>query len=313
MNRDDCFDLLKSTLSALINDDYIFLDLPYFSNVGDILIWQATLDILKEIPYKCLYSASSDTYVKPVISEKTPILFMGGGNFGDLWVKHQVFRHKILNDFPQNPIIQLPQSVYFSSAEMMEEDIEIFSKHQGEIVICTRDLNSYKIISNEYSFAKSLLLPDLVLSLNIDKYTTKGEPSEKILFVKRNDSEFTQLKNQVLLPPNVEIADWPCMYSDIFEYRVMLKIDGFMKRLPLLRLYRMKMKDFFYKHILRLAYIHSGIKFLIPYKTIYSTRLHAAILGFLLGKEVYMLDNSYGKCSGVYDLWLEDQSNIKML
>lgn len=49
------------------------------------------------------------------------------------------------------------------------------------------------------------------------------------------------------------------------------------------------------------------------YDTIYSTRLHVAILGVLLNKYVYFFDNSYGKNYALYDTWLRDFSNLKFV
>jgi pyruvyl transferase EpsO len=42
-------------LLGLIDNDYIYLDLPYYTNVGDILIWKGTEEFLKKNSYK-LYS-----------------------------------------------------------------------------------------------------------------------------------------------------------------------------------------------------------------------------------------------------------------
>ena len=39
--------LLCDTLLPLINNDYIFLDIPYYSNPGDTLIWEGTECLLK--------------------------------------------------------------------------------------------------------------------------------------------------------------------------------------------------------------------------------------------------------------------------
>ena len=55
------------------------------------------------------------------------------------------------------------------------------------------------------------------------------------------------------------------------------------------------------------------MKQLGAYKTIYTTRLHAAILGVLLGKKVVFMDNSYGKNRGFYETWLKDCNSVKMM
>ena len=49
------------------------------------------------------------------------------------------------------------------------------------------------------------------------------------------------------------------------------------------------------------------------FESIYSTRLHAGVLAWLLGKQTFIIDNSYGKCSGVYDEWVSDQKKLNML
>ena len=49
-------------LSLLIDNDYILVDLPYHSNIGDVLIWEGERQFLSKLPYKCLYKASMYTY-----------------------------------------------------------------------------------------------------------------------------------------------------------------------------------------------------------------------------------------------------------
>lgn len=56
-----------------------------------------------------------------------------------------------------------------------------------------------------------------------------------------------------------------------------------------------------------------GVSFLSPYSTIYTTRLHGCILGIMLGKEVHLIDNSYGKNSTFYETWLKDIDNVNLL
>lgn len=46
---------------------------------------------------------------------------------------------------------------------------------------------------------------------------------------------------------------------------------------------------------------------------IVSDRLHVCIMAFLSGLEVYMLDNSYGKLSGVYRLSMSDDPRVHLL
>ncbi|MNF10991.1 putative pyruvyl transferase EpsO [compost metagenome] len=56
-----------------------------------------------------------------------------------------------------------------------------------------------------------------------------------------------------------------------------------------------------------------GISFINKYDKVVTTRLHGLILSILLNKEVYMLDNSYGKCKRFHDVWLKDFTGIELL
>lgn len=315
-NQQEYFNLFKTTLARLITNDYILLDLPYFANVGDILIWQSTIDILETLPYKCLYSCSKDSYIKPSIPTDTIIIFMGGGNFGDLWKSHQIFRYRVLNDFPNNKIIQLPQSVWFNSEQNIKQDAVIFSKHIGDITICLREQQSYDLIKSHYKSVNALLLPDLVLSFDVNKYIKKNnihiQEKKEAIFIKRQDIEKNNNDNFKYLT-DVEIADWPCMQKKTIPTRIIEMIIKIIHFLHLPTNMRKHLLDFCYKHILKDIYLKIGIKFIGQYKNVFSTRLHAAILSCLLEKKTYLFDNSYRKCSGVFNLWMKNYPNIKMM
>ena len=305
--------LISKRLNNIINNNYILLDLPYYGNVGDVLIWQSTLDLLKNIKYKCLYSASIETYKKPKIDKKIIIIFMGGGNFGDLWERHQLFRYKVMNDFPNNPLLQLPQSVWFENNDKLQYDINIFAKHKGSITICTRDEKSFNIIKENYQNVNTLLLPDLALCFNAIKYCIKHKikiiKGEGALLLKRNDKEAIPINP--IETNNAE--DWPTLNQESIDNQIKLnKWLNILEKLHLGR-FRQTIINWYYRKIVKDRIIIQAILFLLPYKTIYSTRLHGGILAYLLHKETYLVDNSYHKNKGVYNLWLKDKNGINMI
>ena len=69
---------ISDTLTPLINHDYVLLDLPYYDNIGDTLIWDGTKEFLKTLPYKCLYYASKDSFRYRDLPQDTVILLSGG-------------------------------------------------------------------------------------------------------------------------------------------------------------------------------------------------------------------------------------------
>lgn len=310
----DNYELLLSTFKDIITDDYVFLDLPYYSNVGDVLIWEASLQILKNIRHRCLYYCSVETYRKPRIKQNTILLFSGGGNFGDLWEKHQHFRHRIMEDFPDNPIVQLPQSVWFEDENNLKKDAQYYNRHRGSVILCARDKQSFDIFCKNYPNAKTLLLPDLVLSLDINKVLKRNKiktiRGNGVLYFKRDDKEFVSRNLNIKYDA---VGDWPCRSHEIACVK---RYNNLMRQLKKFRIpgfVRLKIANLYYRYIIKDAYLCDGINFLMPFREVYATRLHAAILAWLIGKEVYMIDNSYHKCSGVYDIWMKEYENIHMI
>lgn len=318
MTSIECRHLLLSKLKTLITSDYILLDLPYFTNIGDVLIWQSAVELLKEIPYKCLYSASIETYHPIKIESTTIILFMGGGNYGDLWERHQIFRRKVLMDYPLNRVIQLPQSVHFNDQEKFQCDIKFMDAHPGGITICLRERKSFDIIRQNYQKVSALLLPDLVLSFDLKNYCIKHKIEIKkgqgSLLVRRRDAEQNETTEFLKkIPEDADVADWPTMIKRPKILEIYNKYLFLLRRFHCGERIQNWYTDFFYKRYIKDAYIQEGIRFLNPYSIVYSTRLHSAILAFLMEKEVILFDNSYGKCKGVYDEWMSDQSHIQMI
>lgn len=76
--------LIDKSLRLLINRNYLYLDVPYHANLGDTLIWQGTLDFLKTLPYKCLYSSWYNSTKYRDVAKAHPdclIILHGGGEF----------------------------------------------------------------------------------------------------------------------------------------------------------------------------------------------------------------------------------------
>ena len=74
---------ISEVLTPLINRDYWLLEVPYYSNIGDTLIWQGERDFLAGLPHKCRGMHSLESFAFPEIDKNDLILFQGGGNFGD--------------------------------------------------------------------------------------------------------------------------------------------------------------------------------------------------------------------------------------
>lgn len=295
-------DVINLQLMPLIDNNYIYVDLPYHENLGDTLIWEGTLRFLKQFSYKCLYSTDKQHYKKPLIDKDVIILLHGGGNWGDLWPAHHEFRKKVITDFPDNRIIVFPQSVFYQENESLNKDIDFYNKYQN-VIICVRDQNSYDILNRSLR-NKILLIPDMAFFLNIPTCVKKVK-SRKVLYARRLDKEHRNDVDLRFLPDEAEIHDWPTIEIGFKYYRKVEKLSRFTRKMDRLFVINMTdyIVDFYWKHVIRPNNVKTAIRFVDSYSTIYSTRLHISILAILLNKDLYVLDNNYGKTMNFLNTW----------
>lgn len=283
-----------SALTPLVDADYVYLDLPYHANIGDAMIWMGTESWLCSLPFRCLLRASYSTFSFPKLKSEVIILMHGGGNFGDLWRQHQEFRLKVIQHYPNNRIIILPQTVYYSNPKFARHDAAIVRQYPN-IIVCARDQRSFRFLK-AFRFAKHvLLLPDMAFCADIKPIHNTKEA----ILIKRTDKEWNESLADSL-PAGIDVCDW-CSID---------KPDEIIKNLGSIQ--SPKEIDSYAFNVFLPHLIELGVRQLGSYKTIHTTRLHAAILGILLGKEVVLYDNSYGKNRAFYDTWLCDIPSVKL-
>lgn len=277
-NRETFEKPLLDFLKSEITSDYVLLGVPFHFNAGDTMIYEAEKEILSKINHKCLFASTISDFKSHKIPSDAIILFNGGGSYGDVWPTFTALIEKVLIDYPYNKIIVLPQSVYFGNSLNLKKNNEALAKHKNKMILCCRDEQSFNI-AKKLKNTIPLLLPDMVLSMDIDKWVKKYEinlSNNGTLYLHRNDKE---LKNKI--PSNVKydkISDWAHLGGIYSAEEVMKK----------------------------------AISLVAPYDKIYSDRLHGGILSLMLGKDAYFIDNSYKKTSSLYNTWLKDIDNAHL-
>jgi pyruvyl transferase EpsO len=315
---DELKKVIEDTFSDKINRNYVLLDLPYYPNVGDTLIWEGELELLKKFTCKNLNSKARYQNLSK-INRKTLILMQGGGNFGDLWRRIQDYRLHIIKQYSDNEIIIFPVTVGYEDKNTLHQDAEEMAKHQN-LTICARDQVSYNILKENFK-NNILLVPDMAFYIPTEKLSKMRLPEkDKTLYLKRTDKE---LRFNEILPcvpqQNLEIHDWPSFEKDPKcwkKYHRILKMSRRLGRRKGFRLFQpfvLQLSDWYFHSQVKKQLIKQGVEFVSSYKDIYTTRLHVAILSVLLEKSVNIIDNSYGKNSSFYNTWLSDVQGVKLM
>ena len=300
---------INNTLLPLINGDYCLTDLPYHSNIGDILIWQGELEFLSNIKYKCLNYSSASTYSDKAYNSAKCILFHGGGNIGDLYKEHINFLFELIDRYPDKRIIVFPQTIHYTERTHLMQDFKIIGQHP-DIHFCVRDKYGYEQLKGLVSHL--YLLPDMAFCIPVELFSRFNV--NKVLgslYLKRLDCE---LSTQNISIRTDYIRDWPTFYHKLNDGTFVAKLidnlckNKFCKKFNVLK----RIWDWYALNIYRNDLLRIGIKFIKTYNPIYTTRLHGLILSLLCGKTVTVIDNSYGKNLNFVNTWLFDVDEVKI-
>lgn len=311
--------LLRERLTPLVTGDYVLLDCPYHANIGDTLIWEGELAFLSGLPHRMLAYGSMATWLFPRLKPGTVILLHGGGNFGDLWPGVQDFRLRVIEAYPDHPIVVFPQTVHYRDPQRLRDDARRMAVHR-DLTICARDRRSYDLLREHFG-NRLLLLPDMAFCIPPEQLTRYRDPrgGDAPLWLKRTDQELASGPRPGDVPVGAVQRDWPTLGRRTRATWLVYKLSGACdllgrggRRGPIRRMLA-RLADAVAFGSLRTENIRTGVRFLTSYGPVYTTRLHGAILAVLLNKEkVVLIDNNYGKNSSFYEAWLRDVPSVRL-
>ena len=229
------------------------------------------------------------------------ILIHGGGNFGDLWLRHQRFRERIVADFPGHRIVQLPQSAHFGSPDALRQARAALASH-ADFTVLARDAATHDLLGGELGL-RSIECPDAAFC--IGPIARPAAAARDVVWLARTDIEASP---SVGARPvghdtmgDVERVDWvvepgtPAHRASRWAVR---QLDNRPNGLRALQPLHRPLFD-----RLAAARVAFGTRLLARGRAVVTDRLHGHILATLLGIPHVLLDNSYGKVSRYHARW----------
>jgi pyruvyl transferase EpsO len=285
--------------------EIIYLDYPVHENIGDLLIMKGTEAFFLDYGIKVRKRYSYINFRSTMMIPKDWIIVChGGGNFGDLYPQYQRMREKVVQAYPRNRIVVLPQTIHFKDPAKEQHSLQCLSGH-SDFHLFVRDEISYqkatKILTNVY------LAPDMAHQLY--PLPSMPPPNMRKLALLRTDGETHEQEVAILCDYNKEM-DWPHLFTIWDQMLLKLVVKGFVLDRLLGNILPLKSIWYF----LADKYIARAIRLYNDYDQILTSRLHGHILSCLMDKPNLLLDNSYGKNMSYYRLWtyrLEEPSNEK--
>jgi exopolysaccharide biosynthesis predicted pyruvyltransferase EpsI len=270
---------------------YAHLGFPNIRNVGDSAIWLGEVAALKRrYGWGPAYVSTIGEFDADHLARRLPegpIFLRGGGNFGDLWPSHQQFRVALLGRFPDRLVIQLPQSIQFESAELLDVTKRAIGAHRNFILL-VRDQSSLDFARKHFD-CRSHLCPDMAFVNGPLKPI--GMPTFPILAMLREDKEKSRVDGP-MGSGRIPVEDW--IVDDQVEAEAAGKTAG---RLAAWRMDGIARRAARYRAMARFR-LRRGVRQLSRAHVVITDRLHVHIVSTLLGKPHAVLDNSYGKIAG---------------
>jgi len=283
--QDGIHDCLKAHVPA--GEPLAILDFPDIRNCGDSAIW------LGELAYLAARHGKRPAYVSRMDDFSAeqlrrtmpagPIFIHGGGNFGDIWGAHQDFRERVLELFPDRPVVQFPQSIHYRSPGRIERSARAIGRH-GNFTLLVRDAESKAFADRHFDCAVALC-PDMAFAIGPVEAARAALPVLAMLRADREKAGDNDLSNW----PGLPVEDWVSESP-----RSVRASKAFGAASALLAL---KPAD------LRLAKLDAaarnrfrrGVRQISRGRAIVTDRLHVHICALLIGRPHAVLDNSYGK------------------
>lgn len=286
---------IADTLDPLIPNGSrcALVDFPAHPNVGDSAIWLGERAYLRERGVTVAYTCDRRNYSRARLDRTLgdgAILIHGGGNFGDLWPHHHALRLRVLREFRDRRIIQLPQTVYFRSRSALDETRRALEGVK-DFAMVVRDRHSADTFSRDFG-RPCHLAPDMALFLG--PQAVPGRPSADVFWLARTDKESLGAAHDRW--PSARVSDW---LDDDLGVRWLTATVAAARRHTsrAVRVEQLLYDTFAHARVRR------GYRLLRHGHVVVTERLHGHILCVLAGIPHVLIDNNYGKNSTFFDTW----------
>lgn len=246
---------------------------PNPGNAGDALIWYGTVCLLKKL------GINYTPYHQGINLERSTIdviMYGGGGNLVPYYRDCSNFLKEYIHTYKS--LIVLPQSIqgHHALIESLSPNVTLFCREQMSYDYC----KSIMPFPEKALFASDLAFYADVTSFIEEKKESNNPP--KVLYAFRTDQEVNDSRKLIPLPKANQDISLRC--GSITE------------------------KSSFESNY---AVVKRFLNTINAYDVVWTDRLHVGIGAFLLGKEVHLFDNSYGKNRAVYESSIQYLDDLK--
>ncbi len=240
--------------------------------------------IVREVPARKYWEWIP--YIRKYMNKSDIILGHGGGNLGNQYLPSENIRRDFVRSFPQNPIVIMPQTVFFLDDEQGKKELEnsqdVYNNHP-RLLLYTREKQSYEFAKKNFT-CQVRLVPDIVM---FSDYSDYHENRCNTLLCLRGDIESVLNKEEK-----------EKIYQILGQYGSIERIDT--------------QKDFYIDIEDREPYLEEFKHSIASAKIVVTDRLHGMIFCAITKTPCVVMENYNYKIEGCYD-WLRNLPYIEYI
>jgi len=284
------------------------VDFPHHDNIGDTAIWMGERALLRDLAAEVVSVADEDSYsatrIRRAIGPDGVVLLHGGGSFGDLWPLRQAFRERVIVDFPDHRIVQLPQTVSVNGPQALRSMRSRVQAHGG-VVLLVRDHVSAETCRLQLGVTADVV-PDAAFALG--PLPRPCRATTAVLCLARSDHEAAGPVSQSV--PGVVVLDWfTGLGSSSLRRRLQVRgrrlAAAGVARAPVSRLVLGPVWEAGFDRAARHR-LDLGTRLLSRGEVVVTDRLHGHILSLLLGIPHVVVDTRRGKVGAFIEAFTEN-------
>ncbi len=301
------------------------LDYPLHGNPGDHMLFiSALIWLSRQCEPACIHISHRLNFAPAKLKKKIgrgPVFCAGGGNLGDLWPKPQRFREKVVRCLQNQPIVLLPQCMYFREKQNLARARQVFNAHP-DLTMMLRDRVSLEL-AREHFDGRTVLAPDQAVLLADTIPPRPAIKNGKIYCLTRGSRDreaAPQLKAILQATSGIPRGNWECMgWKGLLSgVEVLLKphkAPSLTVRTPPSalpdELTRILKRVECPGYILRSWHmIERCIAQLEPYEYVFTDRFHGHILCVILRIPHTVIGNNHHKLEAHWETWSKDLPGI---
>jgi exopolysaccharide biosynthesis protein PssK len=300
------FESLREHLQQ--GDRVVLCGFEEHDNVGDSAIYLATLVLLNSLGVAVDASVSwqqSRRMLRALLRRDTRVVFVGGGNFGDLYPVLHDRRLEAVKAAAGHLVIQLPVSARFRDSSTADRTADVLSTH-GDVVLFARDHQSVDRVAE--AGLSSMLVPDSVAMLTAAP-AAPDEHSAPILWLARTDGESVGVPTSGA--PRIEIRDWEPATDEVARvHRFPARVpDAALRRLGIDSRRAMRLRA----QVARGAHasfsrlrLERALEQVARHRVVITDRLHAHLISCAARRPNVVLDSLDGKVGAYFETWSKE-------